>query len=300
MGCVTAIQPMDHGIVSGMVSALATRYPFLYVAPIGHSVLGRKLWGMTLGGGRNRVLMAAAFHGQEWMTAWVCLRLCEELCRALSTDQKLSEWDIRRAMSGRGIVFVPMVNPDGVEIALHGSHVAGEHRAAVHDAGGDVPGRWQANANGVDINHNFNAGWEELQQQEAKKGITGFSARQWGGPRPTSEPETQALVGLCERARFRHVVALHSQGEEIYWNYGDTTPPESEMMAKAMASASGYAVSTPIGLASHGGFKDWFIQTYSRPGFTVELGRGENPLPLCDFKKIYEKAREMLLVSLFL
>lgn len=300
MDYLTAVRPTDHGTVCGLLGALTARYPFLCAAPIGRSVLGRNIWGMTLGGGKERVLMAAAFHGQEWMTALICMRLCEELCQAIAENRCLMEWDIRRAMSGRCVVFVPMVNPDGVEIALRGSQAAGNAQAAVSAAGGDVHGRWQANAHGVDINHNFNAGWQELQQAERKKGITGFSARQWGGPHPESEPETQALTGLCRRVSFRHVVALHSQGEEIYWQYGERTPLSAALMAKVMAAASGYAVSSPEGLASHGGFKDWFIEEYGRPGFTIELGKGVNPLPLCDFEKIYEKAREMLLISLFL
>ena len=56
-------------------------------------------------------------------------------------------------------------------------------------------------------------------------------------------------------------------------------------------------VADPEGLASHGGFKDWFIQEMGRPGFTLEMGKGENPLPLSDFEGIYEKAQEMLLLA---
>ncbi len=300
MGYLTAVRPMDYGTTCEMIGALSARYPFLCVAPIGQSVLGRKLWGMTLGTGEERVLVAATFHAQEWLTAWVCLRLCEELCRTLERDEELRGVNIRRALLGRCAVLVPMVNPDGVEIALHGAVSAGERAAAIRAAGGDEHGRWQANANGVDLNHNFNAGWQELQQLERKKEITGFSARQWGGPQAESEPETRALVDLCGRADFRHVVALHSQGEEIYWQYGRNTPPTAELMARVMASASGYTLSSPEELAAHGGFKDWFISTYRRPGFTIELGKGVNPLPLSDFHNIYEKAQEMLLISLLL
>lgn len=300
MGYITAVQTTDHGAVCGLIGALTAKYPFLYAAPIGRSVLGRDIRGVMLGSGRHRVLMAAAFHGQEWLTSLICLRLCEEICSSYAACRPLEGWNIRRAMLGRSMVFVPMVNPDGIEIALHGSQSAKQNSRAVHEAGGDILGRWQANANGVDINHNFNAGWQELQQAEREKGIVGFSARQWGGKFPESEPETQALVGLCERASFRHVVALHSQGEEIYWQYGEHTPLDSELMAKAMATVSGYRVAEPKGLASHGGFKDWFIETYHRPGFTIELGKGTNPLPLDDFENIYQKAREMLLISLFL
>ena len=120
------------------------------------------------------------------------------------------------------------------------------------------------------------------------------------GPHPESEPETRALAALCRRVCFRHVVALHSQGEEIYWRYGAHTPPQSEMMARVLSAVSGYAVADPAASASHGGFKDWFIDTFHRPGFTLELGRGQNPLPLREFESIYQKAREMLLLSLLL
>ena len=68
-------------------------------------------------------------------------------------------------------------------------------------------------------------------------------------------------------------------------------------MAEIMAASSGYAVADPEGLASHGGFKDWFIEEMRRPGFTLEMGQGVNPLPLSDFGELYEKAREMLLLA---
>ena len=293
-------QAADYAAVSGMIGALCARYRFLAAAPIGRSVLGRSLWGITVGGGRRRVLMAAAFHAQEWMTSLVCLRLCEEIAQALHSGRELDGWNMHRALSGRGIVLVPLVNPDGVQIALHGADSVGEYAAAVRAVGGDEHGRWQANVRGVDLNHNFNAGWEELQEQERKKGILGPCARQYGGPSPESEPETRAIADLCRRGEFCHVIALHSQGEEIYWQYGEHTPPCAKLMASVMASVSGYAVAQPRGLAAHGGFKDWFIESTGRPGFTVELGKGENPLPLADFEAVYRKAREMLLAALLM
>ena len=298
--CITVPQVTDSGAVRGMITALRSRYSFLNTLPVGRSAVGREIMGLVMGGGRERVLISGAFHGQEWLTALTALRLCEELCRGLATGEKLAEWDLSRAMAGRCVVMVPMVNPDGVDIAIHGSQSAGALAQSVQDMGGDEPGAWQANARGVDINHNFNAGWDLLQEMERKKGITGPGPRQWGGPAPGSESETRAMVNLCKKGRFRHVVALHSQGEEIYWEYGERTPDRSRLMAAVMASASGYGVARPEGLASHGGFKDWFIQEYGRPGFTIELGKGENPLPVEGFEEMYEKAREMLLLALMM
>ena len=139
-----------------------------------------------------------------------------------------------------------------------------------------------------------------MQALAEKNGKDRPGARQYCGPSPESEPETRAVTDVCRRYELRHVVALHSQGEEIYWQYGEHTPAQSRMIAQVLGSASGYAVTDPTGMASPGGFKDWFISCFHRPGFTIELGRGVNPLPLKDFEPLYKKAREMLLLSLLL
>jgi len=295
-------QPVDYGVVRSLCAALCGRYTVLRPAVLGRSVLGREIPALMLstGGGGQRVLMAAAFHGQEWLTSLCALRLCEELCAALGAQLPLCGIPIDRALRDRQIWFVPLVNPDGVEIARYGSSAAGAYAAAAAAAGADIPGLWQTNARGVDINHNFNAGWKEMQDLAQKNEKISPGSRYYNGPEPESEPETRALADLCRRYDFRHVVALHSQGEEIYWSYGDHTPPQSRMMARVLGAASGYRVAAPQEMAAHGGFKDWFIDCYHRPGFTLELGRGKNPLPVPQFEDIYEKAREMLTLSVLL
>ena len=294
-GRLVTPQPVDYGVVRGLCTALQSRYDDLSSAVVGRSVLGREIPALVLSRGpvRQRVLMAAAFHGQEWLTSLCALRLCEELCLTLQADLPLCDIPVCRAMWGRQIWFVPLVNPDGVEIARYGSSAAGAYAAAAARLGADVPGAWRGNARGVDINSNFNAGWEEMQALAQKSGKN-------CGKQPESEPETRALADLCRRVPFRHVVALHTQGEEIYWRYGPHTPPQSRMMAQVLSAVSGYAMADPAEGSSHGGFKDWFIDCFARPAFTLELGVGKNPLPLREFEAIYEKAREMLLLSVLL
>lgn len=293
-------QPADFRAVEGLVTALCGRYRGLRSVTVGSSVLERPLRALVLtaghGGRRQRVLIAAAFHGQEWLTALCALRLCEELCRAARARLPLCDVEVEKILEEREIWFLPLVNPDGADIAIHGSAAAGKYAAFVAAHGGDTPGVWQANARGVDINHNFNAGWEEMQALAAKNHRDAPGPRQYCGPSPESEPETRAVTDLCRRYGFRHLVALHSQGEEIYWRYGDHTPPQSRLMAQVLGAAGGYAVADPTGMAAYGGCKDWFIRCFHRPGFTIELGRGENPLPLSDFEPLYEKVREMLVL----
>ena len=69
------------------------------------------------------------------------------------------------------------------------------------------------------------------------------------------------------------------------------------MMAHILADACGYRLADPEGLAVGGGFKDWFIETFDRPAFTVECGRGRNPLPLSDLGPLYRRLREMLVLT---
>ena len=299
-------QTADYGTVCLLSTALRGRYSrYLRGVTLGSSVLGRPINALVLApfnGERvtQRVLMAGAFHAQEWLTALCILRLCEEICLALDSGLPLCGLPAAEALRNRQLWLVPMVNPDGVEIALCGSGAAGAYGALAAETGGNTPGLWQANARGVDINHNFAAGWDITQKQAAALGRNSPGPRQYPGPSPESEPETRAITDLCRRMAFRHLVALHSQGEEIYWAYGEHTPPQSHLMAQVMGDASGYAVTHPTGMASHGGCKDWFIQCFHRPGFTLELGKGCNPLPVADFEAIYGKAREMLVLSLLL
>ena len=45
------------------------------------------------------------------------------------------------------------------------------------------------------------------------------------------------------------------------------------------------------------GYKDWFIQTYNRPGYTIEAGLGENPLPITQFDEIYKNNLGILILG---
>jgi g-D-glutamyl-meso-diaminopimelate peptidase len=152
----------------------------------------------------------------------------------------------------------------------------------------------------VDLNHNFDAGFACLKEMEQASGYTGPGPTRYGGPYPFSEPESAALANYCKCFCPRQAYAFHSQGEEIYYYYGSRTPCRSRLMAQVLASVSGYRLASPEGLASHGGFKDWFIQYFGAPAFTVEIGRGKNPLPVEELDPIYGRLLEMLLIAILL
>ena len=297
MSYIVTAQTADSHAVTALTDALCFAYPFLQRTVIGNSLCDRPIEALSVGHGEHAVLFAAAFHAQEWLTSLIALRLCEELCRLYSGEVAPTRFNYPLVAPSRTIVIVPQVNPDGVDIAIHGSKAGGTHADMLHVQGADIKGYWQANAAGVDLNHNFNAGWETLKSIERSHGLTTPGGRRFGGVSAESEPETKALTALCRRLPFTHVAALHSQGEEIYWQYGTRTPPTAHMAARIMGSLSGYLPAEPDHIASHGGFKDWFIEETGRMGFTFEFGRGRNPLPLDDFEPIWEKTRDMLMFT---
>ncbi len=287
----------DWFVTRDEIYDLLGKYPFLHLERIGKSFMGKEIPALRLGRRRSYVLFAAAFHGTERISAAVCLRFAERLCRAVMQNGEVAGISARRALSDRGLLVVPMVNPDGVDIAIHGEKACPPGGKIKRLCGGDFS-HWNANARGVDINHNFDAGWSELHLREEEAGIFGPAPTRYGGSRPMSEAETVALAAFTARMPISHVVALHTQGEVIYWNYGASTPERAKRMARILSASSGYALEEPAGLSSHGGYKDWFIEKYGRPGFTVELGRGKNPLPPTDLDAIYERVEEMLALAL--
>lgn len=261
----------------------------------GKSLCQRGIYTLRIGRSENPLLIAAGFHGQEWMTSLLALRFAELLLRSKTCRAPLCGIDA--ACISREVIIVPCVNPDGVQIAINGIDGAWKYAENVRKISASSNEKWNANARGVDINHNFDAGWNELRNMEIEEGIVAPSPRRYGGYMPESEPETLALVNLTKSRNPRAVIALHSQGEEIFWEYGNKKPPESGRLARLFAAASGYTLVENSGLASHGGYKDWFIDRFNKPGFTVEIGKGENPLPLSDFDGILSDTIPMLTLA---
>ncbi len=278
-----------------MIFSLKKLYSLLGVHVIGKSLCRRGIFSLHIGRSENPLLIAAGFHGQEWLTSLLALRFAEILLYAKS--HRTAVWGIDPASINREVIIVPCVNPDGVQIAINGIDGAWRYAENVQKILLNSDERWNANARGVDINHNFDAGWKTLRQMEIDSGIVAPSPRRYGGYMPESEPETAALVALTKARNPRQVIALHSQGEEIFWQYGNCNPPRSERLARIFSAVSGYTLVCNSDLASHGGYKDWFIEKFNRPGFTIEIGKGENPLPISDFDKILSDTLPLLTLA---
>ncbi len=279
-----------------MIADFCERYSFIKRSFAGKSVCGRCIDILHIGNTKHKVLYCGGFHGSEYLTVLALLKFCEDCAEALKSDRRVGKYNVADFLKIRGLTIVPCVNPDGVEIALHGSDAAMKYKPLVEEVS-DSTNKWQANARGVDINHNFNAGWCELKQRELSRNIKSPAPTRFGGNCPESEPETKAITRLCRSTDFERAIALHSQGREIYCSFGEHTPVLSFRLASEFSQASGYNIAFPEEIATGGGFKDWFIEKFRRPALTIEMGLGENPLPLSDFASEYEILKNIFCIG---
>lgn len=258
---------------------------------IGYSALKREIIAYTVGR-KNGLLICAAFHSMEHLTATIAFKFLNEVL-LLQKHNKV----IANALKTSGLTVIPMMNPDGIEISIHGADTAKHKQKFVNDVlqKANIPHtQWQANANAVDLNHNFDADFSGVKEREKEAGITSPSPTRYGGEYPESESETKALCNYCKKHSFSKAVALHTQGQEIYYDFGKNTPKESLTLANNLATLSGYKVSHPEAIAVGGGFKDWFIEYFKKPAFTLEIGLGKNPLPNQIIETEYPKVSKML------
>lgn len=280
------------------IARLCDTYPELASRTLGKSILGRRIPLLLLGRGKRKLLYVATHHATEWLTSRLLLCFIEELADGHARGDRPYGLDLDFLLSRRMLCFIPMLNPDGVAIHLGkgGEDPLAERRAhMVTD--GDFS-HWQANARGVDLNHNYGVGFFEYKRLEKEMGILGGGPTRYSGETPESEPETAALCGFIRTVLPAMVLSLHTQGEEIYYRGGGVELPRARRGAYRMAALSGYRVAEPTGPAVYGGLCDWTTAALGIPSYTLECGKGENPLPPGDAAAVYLRLRRLFFESI--
>ncbi len=274
------------------IDSLIGRYVFLEHNIIGYSVMKNPIHCIKIGDGDIKIFINAAHHGLEYLTSAFVMKFLKEYSRAIASKSDFFGYDTNELRKRVALYVVPMVNPDGVDIAVNGLDITNPyHQRLISMVGLHSFNRvWQANARGVDINHNYNANWRVVKTKP--------SPTRYAGPYSESEPETKTMVEFVKEMNFDMLIAFHSQGGEIYYDFDGMVAENSLQLAEKMAKESGYAVSVPEGAASFGGCKDWFIKEFGKAGFTIEIGHGKNPLPIKMLDEIYEENARLILSAM--
>lgn len=280
-------------LVELCLQGLKMRYPFLETGEIGLSVMGKPIRALRLGSGENRVLYNAEHHANEWITTPLLLKFAEELCEAYTKKEKIYDQSAEELLRYASVTLIPAVNPDGLDLVT-GELRQGEFYRGAENIAGDwpnipFPSGWKANIRGTDLNLQYPAGWQEAKEIKYAQGVRGPAPKDYVGSAPLSAPESRAMYDYTLALSPRLTISWHTQGEEIYWRYGECEPEGAEKIGRLFAKLSGYQLTDPEAASANAGYKDWFIESFDRPGYTVEAGAGENPLPLSGFDELYAK-----------
>lgn len=295
--------PFTSELLAVCIQGLTVRYPLITKRVIATTAYGRSVTALWFGQGRRSVLYNASHHANEWITTPLLLKFLEDYAQAVMNGDLLYGLDARALFSRTQLCLVPMVNPDGVDLVT-GAIAAGSPQyeaarlIAAYYPSIPFPNGWKANLAGVDLNLNYPAEWEQARENKFALGFTTPAPRDYVGQAPLDQPETAAMAALTRELDPRLTLSYHTQGEVIYWKFLDLTPPNAEAIGREFARVSGYALEDTPFASGFAGYKDWFIQTFDRPGYTIEAGSGENPLPLSQFSEIYAKNLGILTLGL--
>lgn len=270
---------------------LAQNYkPFSY-REIGKSVCRSPIYEIEIGNGPISVHLNGSFHANEWITSLFLIHFTEYILSNEALNSTKSYLSYKDLFSWFTFSIVPMVNPDGVSLVLEPSKldkVTYSHVLKINKMNENFLS-WKSNIRGVDLNKQFPANWEK---EKMRKNLQSFSSRDFTGFEPLSEPESRVMAKLAYKKNFDYLFCFHTQGKEIYWGYEGLEPIESEKIASVMEEYSSYKCIRNVD--SHAGFRDWCIKEFRRAGFTVELGKGINPLPIKQFEQIFHETTYMM------
>ncbi|MGN1248748.1 MAG: M14 family zinc carboxypeptidase [Candidatus Spyradocola sp.] len=287
LAVVDIVQDYPYADMLDDCEALAARYPQARVTSIGTSKQGRELIALVIGdeGASHHILIQAAMHGREHMTALLVMAQAEALLQSGELPQDVC------------LHILPMTNPDGVTISqtqrmTDELRVIYERDAAngyTDLAEADYLRLWKANAVGVDLNRNFDADFRLGMQRSAP------SSRLYPGKRAENQPESRALADYVRAHQFDLTVSYHAYGSCIYWQYGEGAQANaaSRALAGELRGLTGYTLRGDSGTEG-GGFKDWALSEMGIPSVTIEIGTRACPLPLDEFSDIWARNQNVL------
>ena len=302
MPIVNTAVPITSQRCNEAIIQLVETYPFCRTELLGSSAFQRPIRTLVIGNGPRKVLYSASHHANEWITTLVLLKFAEELAETVQSGSEFYGRPAQELANAVTIYMVPMVNPDGVDLVT-GAIGAGNiqydlaQRLSQDYPAISFPEGWKANLLGVDLNLQYPAGWLMAREIKFSQGYTRPGPRDYVGRAPLNQLESQALAGYTEYIDPELVLAYHAQGKEIYWQFMNYEVPGAKELGQQMAEASGYTLAEVPYASSFAGYKDWFIQEFRKPGYTIEVGSGTNPLPLSQFPEIYRDNVPILILG---
>ncbi|KAH8271020.1 hypothetical protein KR018_000176 [Drosophila ironensis] len=190
---------------------------------VGKSYEGRTIRGIKISykTGNPGVFIESNIHANEWITSATATWLINEFL----TSQDES---VRKVVENHDWYIVPVLNVDGFVYTHEKDRMWRKTRQPSENS----------TCIGVDPNRNYNVRW--MENEGASSNPCDWS---YGGPRPLSEPEIQAMTDLVGglKDKINVFLAFHCYSQVLLSPYGHTSeefPPNYEDL---MAVAKSYA-----------------------------------------------------------
>lgn len=229
----------------------------------------------------KQLIICSGIHAREHITSLLAIKLLDYYAKR------------EEDLCGCGIYFIPMANPDGVDLCIDGldsiKSLWDKNNLLKINHGCCDFTLWKANLCGVDLNVNFDA--------KFGTGIANINfpnSENYIGEYPLSEPETQALAEFTLKINPAAVICYHCKGEVIYWKFYQTNNLlRDTILADILSESTGYALLDETGSA--GGYKDWCIQKLNIPAFTIEVGNDTfpHPFPYSEIDNIFNRNKDV-------
>ena len=297
--------PYTYDILRLNIESITQKYSFISSGTIGESVMDKNIYYIKLGTGPKKLLYVASTHANEWICSTLLMKFIEDFSKAYLNNEIIFDRPAKDIYNSSTIYIIPMLNPDGVDLVtevLNKNSPEYLNAVKISEAFPNIrfPEGWKANIQGIDLNLQFPAMWQQAREIKFSQGYTTYAPRDFVGNKPLETPEAIALYDFTLSNDFKLLLTYHSQGEVIFWKFLDYNPPNAKQIGEVFSNLSGYSLQDTPYASSFAGFKDWFIQTYNLPGYTIEVGKGTNPLPISQFNTIYTNNIGILTTAPFL
>jgi len=164
---------------------LCDKYEHLWIEREGIASDGSEVYSINAGDpSKPMFLFVGALHGWEWENSYGLLTLAEYIGEHPDDERiRLDEFFIK---------IIPIANPYGYK------------------------NNTRHNANGVDLNRNFDFQWEEYEVQHPHQDVPQPWDYDWKGPSPASESETKILQRIIDTNEIACVVDFHSASSTAF------------------------------------------------------------------------------------
>lgn len=269
----------------------------IQVDSLGETVDGRQVYHIAIGNDTapKKIFINAGIHAREYLTSHLVMNQLVAFLKHVRSEDRYQGYTYQQLLENVQIHVVPMVNPDGITISQLGldgiqkDEIKQKIREIAKQDGATAEGyyltRWKANANGVDLNRNFDALWNQYQ------GAGHPSSDKYKGTAVGCEVESAAMIALTQQEQFVRTISYHTQGSVIYWYFAQ----EGELyettlrFGERISRLTGYPMDANYEYLDPAGYKDWAICERNIPSLTIEIGKETSPVPFEQYTDIWKR-----------